>query len=76
MNIFEGVNFNLMMFIGPLIVLTITISGLCLIYKIVFNRVPKSIDNFLLGGVVLLGGYIWAIPMQLGFFEYFKNWGI
>lgn len=46
MNLFEGVNFTIMMFIGPLLVLTVTISGLCLIYKLLFNRLPKTIDNF------------------------------
>lgn len=76
MNIFENVDFNAMMFIGPLIVLMTTISGLCLIYKILFHRIPKSIDKFLLGGVAFLGAYIWAIPMDMGFFEYFKSWGV
>ncbi|TXC81580.1 hypothetical protein FS935_22015 [Metabacillus litoralis] len=76
MNIIEGVDFNLMMFVGPLIVLAVTISGLCLIYKLIFNRLPKSIDNYLLGGVALLGAYLWVFPMHMGFFEYFKNWGI
>ncbi|WP_446854126.1 hypothetical protein [Halobacillus faecis] len=75
MNIFEGVDLNTMMFIGPLIVLTITISGVCLIYFYIFNWIPKQIFNYFLVGVVLLGAYIWAVPMNMGFFEYFQNWG-
>lgn len=38
-----------------------------------FNRLPKTIDNFL---VAIFGAYLWALPMHMGFFEYFKNWGI
>ncbi|MFD2704061.1 hypothetical protein [Salibacterium lacus] len=76
MNITEGVDFNTMMFIGPTVVLIVTISGLCLLYKVLFNRFSKPVDNFLLSGVTLLGAYIWFFPMGMGFFEYFKSWGM
>jgi len=76
MNIFEGVDFNSMMFIGPLIVLFTTISGVCLIYSYVFRWLPKRIFNYLLTPAALIGAYIWAIPMNMGFFEYFKHWGV
>jgi hypothetical protein len=76
MNIFEGVDFNSMMFIGPLLVLIVTISGLCLIYHFTFSWLPKRIFNYLLGAVCLAGFYVWAVPLHMGFFKYFKNWGI
>ena len=76
MNILDGVEFNQMMFIGPIIILFITMFGICFLYAIVFRRLlPKQIYNFLIGPVALFGAYIWAIPMNLGFHEYFKIWG-
>ncbi|UOQ43374.1 hypothetical protein MUN89_15800 [Halobacillus salinarum] len=76
MNIFEGIDFNSMMFVGPIIVLIATMSAACLVYSIMFSWLPKQIFNFLLVGVALIGAYIWAIPMNMGFFEYFQNWGV
>lgn len=76
MNIFDGVEFNQMMFIGPLIILAITMVGTCFLYATVFKRLlPPQFFNFFLGPVALFGAYIWAVPMNLGFHEYFKMWG-
>lgn len=76
MNIFEGVKFNSMQFIGPLIILGLTMFATAVIFKILFGWLPRKLFNFLLGPVSLIGAYIWAIPMNLGFYEFFSNQGI
>lgn len=72
MNIFEGVDLNTMQFVGPLIILAITMFVTTYIFRLIFRRLPKKLLNFLLGPSALLGAYIWAIPMNLGFYEFFK----
>lgn len=72
MNLFEGVEFNSMQFVGPIIVLAITMFAVVFIYKILFSWLPTKLFNFLIGPVALFGAYIWAIPMNLGFHELFK----
>lgn len=69
---FEGVEFNAMQFVGPLIVLILTMIGTALIYKLLFSWLPKKLYNALIGPVALFGAYIWAIPMDLGFHTYFQ----
>lgn len=69
---YEGVEFNSMQFIGPLIILIITMIAVTLVYKLLFSWLPKRLFNFLIGPVALFGTYIWAIPMKLGFHELFK----
>lgn len=69
---FDGVEFNSMQFVGPVIVLIVTMFSIALLYKLLFNWLPKSLFNILIGPVVLLGLYIWAIPMNLGFHTYFQ----
>ncbi|AGK52013.1 hypothetical protein B1NLA3E_01145 [Bacillus sp. 1NLA3E] len=72
MNVFEGVEFNTMQFIGPLIVLIVTMVGISFVYRFFFKWLPKKLYNFLIGPVALIGFYIWLIPMNLGFHELFK----
>lgn len=76
MDLFEGIEFNTMMFIGPIIVLFVTISGLSLLYFWLFSWLPRRVFNSLFGLVGLAGLYIWAIPLKVGFYSYFKQWGI
>jgi uncharacterized MnhB-related membrane protein len=77
MNIFESVEFNSMMYVGPIIVLIITGLVLGAIYTIVFkNLLEKKIFNYLFGVVGLLTAYIWYRPMNMGFYEMFKTWGM
>jgi len=72
-NMFEGVNFNQMQFIWPLIILFVTILLFAIIYKLLFQRIlPRGIFNFLIGPICLFGLYVWLIPMNLGFYELFK----
>ena len=72
MNFLEDVEFNWMQFIGPLIVLIITLFVIVLVYKIFFSWLPRNIYNFLVTPVVFCGLYLWAFPMNLGFHEFFK----
>ncbi len=70
---FEGVNFNQMQFIWPLIILFVTIMLFAFIYKLLFQWIlPRGIFNFLIGPICLFGFYVWLIPMNLGFYEFFK----
>ena len=72
LNIFEGVEINAMQFIGPIIVLAVTMFAVGFVYKLLFNWLPRELYNFLFGPVLLLGPYLWAFPMNLGFHEFFK----
>jgi len=68
----DGVEFNSMQFIGPLILLFLVPLGIAFIYRLLFSWLPRKLYNALIGPVILLGLYIWAIPMNLGFHTYFK----
>jgi hypothetical protein len=72
MNIFEGAELNTLQFIWPLMLLIGTMFGTTLIYVLCFKWLPKRIYNYLIGPAALLGAYIWAVPMNLGFYEFFK----
>ncbi|WP_313890766.1 hypothetical protein [Psychrobacillus sp.] len=72
MNIFEGVEIDYMYIIGPLLVLMATMFTVTLIYSLLFKWLPKSLFNFLIGPVALFGAYLWAFPMNFGFYEFFK----
>lgn len=69
---FEGVETNWMPIIGPLIILIVTMVAVTLIYKLLFSWLPPKLFNFLIGPVALFAAYLWAIPMNLGFHEFFK----
>jgi hypothetical protein len=70
-NIFEGVEFNTMQLIGPLIILLLSMILTVLVFRLLFSWLPSKLFNFLIGPVALLGAYIWAIPMNLGFHKFF-----
>ncbi|WP_082786598.1 hypothetical protein [Sporosarcina psychrophila] len=72
MNPFEGIEVDWMPIIGPIIVLIVTVVAVALIYRLFFNWLPTKLFNFLIGPIVLFGFYIWAIPMNVGFHEFFK----
>jgi len=60
---------DLLYFIPPLILLIVV----PLIYAGIFRRIlPTKIYNFFLGPSVLVGFYIWAFPMKIGFYEFFR----
>lgn len=73
MNIFDGVEFNTMRFILPLIILGITMVLIGFLYSRLFKWLPKGLYNSLMGPtILLLGGYLWIFPMNMGFYEFFK----
>lgn len=76
MNFLDGLSLgaNLKYFIPPFLLLLL-VPGTCAgIYTIIFKRVlPDSIYKYLLGPVALLGIYIWAVPMNTGFYEFFRS---
>ncbi|MCS5501290.1 hypothetical protein NY607_09185 [Lysinibacillus sp. A4] len=75
MDIFTGLSLgeSLLYFIPPMLLLPIVMIGCAVIYKILLgNILPKKIYNFLLGPIALLGFFIWAIPMNMGFYEFFR----
>jgi len=73
MNIFEGVELDTMQFFWPLIILAGTMFSIGFLYSRLFKWLPKGLYNSLIGPVVLIvGGYIWIYPMNLGFYELFK----
>lgn len=71
LNILEGVEFNSMQFIGPLVILLITMIATTFVYSLLFkSRLHVKIFNFFIGQVALFGAYLWAFPM--GFYDFFK----
>ena len=64
---------SLLFFIPPLILLPVVMIGCAVIYKILLGKIlPTKIYNFFLGPIALLGFFIWAIPMNMGFYEFFR----
>ncbi|MFJ7662414.1 hypothetical protein ACIQXW_08440 [Lysinibacillus sp. NPDC097162] len=60
-------------FIPPMILLVVAMSACMGIYVVLFKKVlPRKIYNFFLGPVALIGFYIWAVPMNIGFYEFFR----
>ncbi|WP_404407694.1 hypothetical protein [Jeotgalibacillus malaysiensis] len=72
MDITEGVDFNSMQFVWPIIILFVSMFITAGIARLIFGMLPKSILNFLVTAAALLGAYIWAIPMEMGFYEFFR----
>lgn len=64
---------SLWFFIPPMILLPVVMIGCAVIYKILLGKIlPTKIYNFFLGPIALLGFFIWAIPMNMGFYEFFR----
>ncbi|MEQ6853276.1 hypothetical protein AAHH17_02270 [Lysinibacillus capsici] len=64
---------SLWFFIPPIILLPVVMIGCAMIYKILLgNILPTKIYKFFLGPIALLGFFIWAIPMNMGFYEFFR----
>ncbi|AYC28707.1 hypothetical protein [Paenisporosarcina cavernae] len=75
MNLFENVDFPTEQIIGPLVVLIITMVIAASVYKILLGKIlPPKVFDFFFGPVCLFGFYLWAIPMQMGFYDVFKNY--
>ncbi|MGC7931265.1 hypothetical protein ACP3VS_21925 [Lysinibacillus sp. VIII_CA] len=64
---------SLWFFIPTMILLPVVMIGCAIIYKILLGSIlPKKVYNFFLGPIALLGFFIWAIPMNMGFYEFFR----
>lgn len=75
MDIFSDLSIgtSLWIFIPPMMLLVVAMSACMGIYVVLFKKVlPRKIYNFFLGFVVLIGFYIWAVPMKTGFYEFFR----
>ena len=75
MAIFSGLSLggSLLYFIPPILLLPVVMVVCALVYKIIFkNILPTKIYNVFIGPVTLLGFFIWAIPMNMGFYEFFR----
>jgi len=73
MNILEGVEFNSIQIIGTLVMLFISMLATTLLYSLLCKRwLHVKIFNFLIGPVALFGAYLWAFPMNMGFYDFFK----
>lgn len=70
---FDGVEFDWMPIVGPIIVLIVTLSAVMFLYFLIFSRLlSQELLKFFAGLAALLGIYIWFLPMDIGFHHYFK----
>ncbi|TQR28456.1 hypothetical protein C7Y47_21725 [Lysinibacillus sphaericus] len=75
LDIFPGIYFigRLLCFIPPILLLPAIMVVCVAIYKTLLGKIlPIKIYNLLLVPIALLGFFIWAIPMDMGFFEFFR----
>ncbi|MGN4124822.1 hypothetical protein ACMGD3_07355 [Lysinibacillus sphaericus] len=75
MDIFSWISVvgNLLHFIPPMILLPIVMVVCVVIYKMIFGKIlPTKIYNFFIGPIALLGFFVWAIPMNMGFYAFFR----
>jgi len=68
-----SIGISLWSFIPPIILLVVAMSVCMGVYVVLFKKVlPRKIYNFFLGPVAIIGFYIWAVPMETGFYEFFR----
>ncbi|MFF2176005.1 hypothetical protein ACFVT8_06020 [Lysinibacillus sp. NPDC058147] len=75
MDIFSSLSLDgsLLYFIPPMLLLPIVMVVCVAIYRAILGRIlPTRVYNLLLGPIALLGFFIWAIPMKMGFYEFFR----
>lgn len=75
MDIFTGLSLgrSLLYFIPPMLLLPVVMIVCAVTYKILLgNILPTKIYKFFLCSITLLGFFIWAIPMNMGFYEFFR----
>lgn len=75
LDIFPGLYLigRLLCFIPPILLLPVVIVVCLEIYRISLRKVlPTKVYKLLLGPIALLGFFIWAIPMDMGFYEFFR----
>ena len=59
----------------PSMILLIVVPFACVgLYAAIFSKIlPYKIYKSLLFPIALLGFFIWAIPMNMGFYEFFRG---
>ncbi|MET4563505.1 hypothetical protein [Lysinibacillus parviboronicapiens] len=75
MDIFSWISVvgSLLYLIPPMILLPIVMVVCVVIYKLLFGKIlPTKIYNFFIGPVALVGFFVWALPMNMGFYEFFR----
>ncbi|MCP1161238.1 MULTISPECIES: hypothetical protein [Bacillus] len=72
MNVFEGVELNTAQFFWPIVILIAMMIGTTLLFHLLFKWLPRGVYNIFIGLAALFGAYIWAVPLNLGFYELFK----
>lgn len=75
LDIFPGLYFigRLLCFIPPILLLPVVMMVCVAIYRISLGKVlPTKVYNLLHGPIALFGFFIWAIPMDMGFYEFFR----
>jgi len=64
---------SLWSFIPPMILLPFVMVVCVVIYKVLLGKIlPIKVYNFFIGPIALIGFFIWAIPMNMGFYEFFR----
>lgn len=76
LDIFTGLSIgaDLLYFIPPMLLLPVVMVLCVALYRILFVKLlPNKIFNFFIGPIALIGFIIWAIPMNIGFYEFFRS---
>ena len=64
---------SLLYFIPPMLLLPVVMIVCAVTYKILLgNILLTKFYNFFLCSITLLSFFIWAIPMNMGFYEFFR----
>lgn len=72
LNLFENVDINASQYIGPIIVLVITMSLIAFLCRVLSKSWSKELTNYLFGLGIIVSFFIWAFPMNMGFYDFFK----
>jgi len=60
-------------FIPPMLLLPVVMIVCAVTYKILLDNILLTkFYNFFLCSITLLSFFIWAIPMNMGFYEFFR----
>lgn len=72
LNLFENVDINASQYIGPIIVLVITMLLIAFLCRVISKSWSKELTNYLFGLGIIVSFFIWAFPMNMGFYDFFK----
>ncbi|MFE3576850.1 hypothetical protein [Lysinibacillus sp. NPDC059133] len=70
---FASGGLSVLFIILPVIILMVVEIGCIVVFSLIFEKLlPNKIYKYLLVCVALVGFYIWAMPMNLGYYEFFR----